>query len=109
MRPKPVKQFMVDELVVAIGLVWGHLHAHQYEEAWNLSTVCLNIWPGEKSLTLMQAYAGAEVLEPVDIEALNRLRHLDTNPWIELVLRRTTELASAGPVPPAASVHSAQS
>ncbi|MGI4846642.1 MAG: hypothetical protein ACRYGK_00645 [Janthinobacterium lividum] len=98
MRPKAIKEFMLDELVAAIGLVWGHLHAHQYEEAWQLSKVCLEIWPGESSLTLMNAFAAVEVLEPFDRAALERLRHVDTTPWIDLVLNRATELAPADSV-----------
>lgn len=95
MRPKVVREFNVDELVGAIGLVWGHINAHQYEEAYLLSSVGLRIWPEERSLTLMHAYAAVEVLEPIDRAALERQRNVDTTPWIDIILAREVAASAA--------------
>lgn len=88
MRPKLKPDTMPPDQVIAIGLVWGHLRARQFEQAWLLAQGCLRVWPEERNLILMQAYAAAEVLEPVDTERLLALRTPATEEWISLVLRR---------------------
>ena len=45
------------DLVMAIGLVWGHLNARQFEEASLLAKGCLHVWSEEPNLTLMFFYA----------------------------------------------------
>jgi predicted AlkP superfamily phosphohydrolase/phosphomutase len=77
------------ELVMAVGLVWGHLNARQFEEAYRLAKGCLRLWPDNRSLVLMMAYAAAEELEPLDKEELKKLRDPSTEEWISLVLRRS--------------------
>lgn len=88
MRPKLKREEMPIDQVMAIGLVWGHLRARQFEEAFLLAKGCLRVWPDERNLILMHAYAAAEVLEPVDIVRLQATRTADSAPWIDLVLRR---------------------
>lgn len=88
MRTRTKRQEMASERVMAIGLVWGHMNACQFEEAYRLAKGCLRLWPDDKALTLMLAYAAAEVLEPVDEERLRALKTPDCEEWIELVLRR---------------------
>jgi hypothetical protein len=88
MRKKVKTQETPPELVIAIGLVWGHLNARQFEEAHALAKGCLRIWPDDRSLALMAAYAAAELLEPVDVRTLAGLRDATNENWIQLVLRR---------------------
>jgi hypothetical protein len=88
MRKKVKSEEIQAELVYAIGLVWGHLNARQFEEAYSLAKGCLRIWPEDRSLALMYAYAAAEVLEPVDEKKLTGLRDAACEDWIRLVLRR---------------------
>ncbi|MEN3292513.1 MAG: hypothetical protein V7642_1766 [Burkholderiales bacterium] len=88
MRKKVKDEEIQAELVMAIGLVWGHLNARQFEEAYSLAKGCMRIWPGDRSLALMSAYAAAELLEPVDERKLAGLRDPACEDWIRLVLRR---------------------
>ena len=88
MRQKIKRETMPDELVLATGLVWGHLNARQFEEAYQLAQGCLRIWPEDKGLIFMSAYAAAEVLEPLDQTRLATLRNPECEDWITLVLRR---------------------
>jgi len=85
-RTKPAE--MQGDLVIAIGLVWGHLRARQFEEAWLLAKGCLHVWPKEPNLMLMASYAAAEVLEPIDFEALEAISTPANAEWIRLVRRR---------------------
>ncbi len=95
MRKKVKSEEIQPELVFAIGLVWGHLSARQFEEAYLLAKGCMRVWPEDRSLALMSAYAAAEVLEPVDERKLAGLRDSSSDDWIRLVLRRATQGADA--------------
>lgn len=99
MRQKPKRQEMAHDLVLAIGLVWGHLKARQFEEAYLLGKGCLRVWPNDRSLILMVSYAAAEVLEPVDMEKLESIKDASCTEWIRLVKRRALIQVN----PPAAS------
>lgn len=93
-RRKPLDA-MPPELQLAIGLVWGHLHAHQYDEAYELALGCLQLWPDEANLHLLFNHAAAEVMEPVDRDRLHGLRNSANADWIDLVLRRAGSRQSA--------------
>lgn len=97
MRKRVRHNAMPDELVLATGLVWGHLNAFQFEEAHRLAQGCLCIWPSDKWLILMASYAAAELLEPVDRELLLALKDEQCAEWIALVLRRM-EIHNVSPV-----------
>jgi len=88
MRPKIKRSEMPEDLVMAIGLVWGHLAARQFEEAYLLAKGCLRVWPNDRSLILMSSYAAAEVLEPVDVAKLTAIKDPSCADWVRLVLRR---------------------
>lgn len=94
MRQKPARDPLQDELTMAIGLVWGHLNSQQPQAAYELASGCLQLWPADRSLNLMAAYASAELGEPVDLEALRSnvnpdpARAADQEAWIALVARR---------------------
>ncbi|MTV41743.1 hypothetical protein [Duganella radicis] len=90
MRPKLKREEMPIDQVMAVGLVWGHLRARQFEQAYLLAQGCLRVWPDERNLILMHGYAAAEVLEPVDAARL-RAAGGDAGAgadWTRLVLRR---------------------
>lgn len=88
MRPKHRRAGMSADKVMAIGLVWGHLSARQFEEAFLLAQGCLRVWPDERNLLLMHAYAAAEVLEPLHVDKLLAIKDPECQGWIRLVLRR---------------------
>ena len=88
MRPKHRRARMSADLVIAIGLVWGHLSARQFEEAFLLAQGCLRVWPDERNLLLMHAYAAAEVLKPIHVDKLLAIKDPECQEWIRLVLRR---------------------
>jgi hypothetical protein len=100
MRPKLKRADMPADLVMAVGLVWGHLAARQFEEAFLLAKGCLRVWPNDRNLILMQAYAAAEVLEPVDTTALLAVRDAACEDWIRLVLRRMAPGSGTLPIEP---------
>lgn len=95
MRKKVKDEEIQPELVFAIGLVWGHLSARQFEDAYVLAKGCMRLWPEDRSLALMSVYAAAELLEPVDKQKLTRLRDSSSEEWIRLVLRRAEVRADA--------------
>jgi hypothetical protein len=88
MRKRAKRDVMSDELTVAIGLVWGHLNASQYEEAYYLARGCLRVWPDEKRLILMAAFAAVELLEPLDEKMMTVLKSADCREWADMVLLR---------------------
>ncbi|MEN3291024.1 MAG: hypothetical protein V7642_277 [Burkholderiales bacterium] len=88
MRTKRNSNNVDNELVIAIGLVWGHLNARQFEEAYFLAKGCMRVWPDNPALILMAAYAAAEHLEPVDYQRLALQRNLGSDEWIGMVLLR---------------------
>lgn len=94
MRQKRAPEPLRDELAVATGLIWGHLNAQQPEQAYELARGCLQLWPGDRGLILMAAYAAVELAEPVDLAALRRdasadpARAADEQAWIALIERR---------------------
>ena len=90
MRPRQPRETRPADLVMAIGLVWGHLNARQFEEAYLLARGCLQVWPDERNLLLMHAYAAAEMLEPFDLSALAALDDPACAEWVRLVGRRAT-------------------
>lgn len=81
------------ELSMAIGLVWGLLNAGQFEPAYVLGKVCLRIWPRERRLELMLAYAQVELYDEPDAHTLEVLGGADCPQWLAIVARR----AHAGP------------
>ncbi|MBJ7311925.1 hypothetical protein ACFOLJ_03090 [Rugamonas sp. CCM 8940] len=90
-QPRARRDEMAPELSLAIGLVWGHLGAGQFESAHELACGCLRLWPDERRLVWMAAYAAAELLEPLDaatLAVLDALRAGGRGEWAALVLRR---------------------
>ena len=96
MRRKRQPETANVELATAIGLVWGHLRAGQPDLAHQLAQGCLGLWPGERNLALMAAFAAAEMLEPVDLAPLRSLAGGDDlRAWIALVERRAVVASDA--------------
>lgn len=92
MRRRTPRDTSSDELTLAIGLVWGHLHAQQPEEAYRLAQGCLELWPDDADLALMAAYAATELAEPVDLARLRGIaaKSPDAAAFATLVERRAT-------------------
>lgn len=97
MRTKKQKESLPDELVIAVGLVWGHLNARQFESAYALARGCLGLWPQDRGLLLMYAYAAAEMLEPVDEARLEAVEDPACDGWKQLVRRRAAGAGQARP------------
>ena len=83
-----------NELSIAIGLVWGQLNASQFEPAYALGKVCLRIWPDERRLALMVAYAQVELYDEADAQTLAVLRGADCPDWLAIVARRANAVAT---------------
>lgn len=103
MRQNLKRETMPQELAIAIGLVWGHLNAGQFDQAEQLARGCLEVWPDEKRLVLMAAYARVELAEPLDAETLAVLKSADCPDWTQLVLRRAERVEHMESVELAAS------
>lgn len=88
-----------EELVVAMGLVWGHLSARQFEQADVLARGCLRIWPEERRLILMAAYAAVELSQDLDERIRTILLETDCKEWTELVMRRADDGSAAPSMP----------
>lgn len=101
MRARRRPDEMQDELVTAIGLVWGHLSARQYEEAYLLAQGCMHSWPENPALRLMHAFAAGELGTPVDTPRLESMRDPTCEAWIRLVLQRidmqVEDISETGP------------
>lgn len=95
MRTTTVRESMSDELAIAIGLVWGHLSAGQMEDAAQLARGCLGIWPEEKRLAVMAAYAAVELGEPLDAATVSILNEAGCVEWARIVIRRAEGWTSA--------------
>jgi hypothetical protein len=54
------------EQILAIGLVWGHLSARQFDDALQLARACIQIWPDDRRFALMAAYAAVELAAELD-------------------------------------------
>ncbi|HYD63144.1 MAG TPA: hypothetical protein VEC35_22510 [Noviherbaspirillum sp.] len=91
MRKTTSRETMPDELAIAIALVWGHLNAGQMEDAAQLARGCLGIWPQEKRLAVMAAYAAVELGEPLDAQTVSLLNEAGCEEWARLVIRRAEE------------------
>lgn len=76
------------EVVTAIGLVWGHLNAQQFSEAYTLGKVCTAIWPQEERLAMMVAYAQVELFDHPDAATMAVLRSGQCPEWLAVVARR---------------------
>lgn len=86
MRQARNEPAMAGELSAAIGLVWGHIGAMQHEEAHALASACLELWPGERHLQLLAAYAAAELGQPADLATLRQ--DFGAQPCLDLIARR---------------------
>ncbi|MGH8807029.1 MAG: hypothetical protein ACREX0_04020 [Noviherbaspirillum sp.] len=89
MRRRVRRSSMPEELALAVGLIWGHLNARQFEEAFVLARGCLRVWPDEQHLRLMLAYAKVELLEPLDDDTMALLQKAACRDWTSIVLRRS--------------------
>jgi hypothetical protein len=88
MRPKKQSNAVSDDVIIAIGLIWGHLSTRQFEDAYYLAQGCLSMWPDEKRIKLMLAYAAVELAEPIDEDTLAILNNEPCEGWSALVLTR---------------------
>ena len=87
-----MRESVPQELVVAIGLIWGHLSAGQHAHADRLARGCLALWPQEKRLLLMAAFARVELGEPLDEGTMAVLKDAEYKEWAQLVLRRADDV-----------------
>lgn len=88
MKKTAQREPMQAELILAIGLVWGHLNACQFKQAHQLAIGCLKVWPDENRLTMMAAFAAVELAMPLDDESRLSLVKAECADWSEMVLSR---------------------
>lgn len=90
------------EVITAIGLVWGHLNAQQFSDAYTLGKVCMAIWPQEERLAMMVAYAQVELFDHPDAATMAVLHSGRCPEWLAVVARRagvTLNVALDAPAP----------
>lgn len=76
------------EIALAIGLVWGHLSARQFDEAYQLARGCAALWPTDERFTLMAAYAAVELAAPLEESMVHAMKTSDCLAWTSLIWRR---------------------
>jgi len=79
---------MPDEMRLAISLLWGHLGARHFNDAYALARGCLSVWPEEKVFRLMLAYAAVELGMSLDEKTCLALADETCSEWREVVLKR---------------------
>ena len=89
-RPAP-------EQALAIGLIWGHLNARQFEDAYQLARGCAVLWPEDQRIALMAAYAAVELAEPLEEEMVQAMKTTEHSAWTSLIWRRA--YSQTDPVP----------
>ncbi|MFZ6773937.1 hypothetical protein ACO0LB_14595 [Undibacterium sp. SXout7W] len=77
-----------DDLILAIGLIWGHLNTAQYERADRLARGCLCIWPDDERIIVMAAFASVEMGNALNEKMLEVLYSAQCREWADMVLRR---------------------
>lgn len=88
MRKTSQRKLHSDELLLAIGLAWGHLKLDQFLQAHQLILGCLYIWPDSAELKMMQAFAKVESGEELSEDLWNHLQEFGCDEWTHLVKRR---------------------
>lgn len=78
------------EVSLAIGLIWGHLNAHQLEDAYQLACGCAALWPDDQRFALMASYAAVELGAPLEDFMIQALKTTDDTPWTKLIWRRAS-------------------
>jgi len=79
---------MPKELALAIGLVWGHLIARQFEDAYTLVQGCLRLWPDNPQLLQLASYAAVETGNALEKPVIALIRKESSKEWAGRVLRR---------------------
>jgi hypothetical protein len=97
MSPRRDQRPACDEVGTAIGLVWGHLNALQYEQAYQLGKVCMALWPEEERLALLVAYAQVELFDKPDAATAAVLQRAQCPDWAALVARRSGAFTTRRP------------
>lgn len=77
-----------DELVVAIGLIWGYLNVGQFEHADSLLKGCLRVWPNDQNLLLMAAHVSIELSRPLDVVTTEVLKGAACRDWTSVAFKR---------------------
>jgi hypothetical protein len=84
------------EQALAIGLIWGHLNARQFDEAYQLARACSALWPDDQRLALMAAYAAVELAAPLEDDMVLAMKTAEASAWTSLIWRRAYSPASPG-------------
>lgn len=84
-RPTPARN---SDLDTAIGLVWGQLNTNRFDDAYALAQGCVQIWPADRRLRVLRAYAAVEIGLWLDREELEFLRAVGPGDCTERLLRR---------------------
>jgi hypothetical protein len=76
------------EFATTVGLIWGYLKAFMYKPAYTLASAGTLIWPGNKQILLLGAYAAIESRQAVSSEMANALQELESPEWMPVIVRR---------------------
>lgn len=88
MKKREPRDTASDDLILAIGLIWGHLNSGQFDEADQLARGCLRVWPTDERLVVMAAFAAVELGRTLDETTILSLRSANCREWADLVLLR---------------------
>lgn len=100
MKATRTRSGMAEELVIAIGLIWGHLNVRQFEQAYMLARGCQQVWPEESRLRVMEICASVELHYPLDADARAALLAADCKEWTDMILLRAQRHAEEDPTNP---------
>ena len=76
------------EIALGVGLIWGHLNARQFDEAYQLARGCASLWPNDERFTLMAAYAAVELAAPLEDTMVHAMKNSECLEWTSLIWRR---------------------
>lgn len=82
------------DYATTVGLIWGYLKAYMYESAHTLAGAAALTWPGDKTITLLAAYAAIESKHPLSREMEKVLQELESPAWKAVIARRSHSIPS---------------
>ena len=88
MKPSVQQAQVNDDAYTAIGLIWGHLKTRQFNDAHTLARACMQLWPNEPMLRILQSYAAIEIGLRLDDDAMDFLRSMGDAECADQLLRK---------------------
>lgn len=87
-RPRKQSVPLDEDLLLAIGLIWGLVQQAQLEPARQLLRACLSVWPDDEHLWLMASLVQIELEGELDLPHHQFLRQCRYQAVAAVLLRR---------------------